>query len=173
MPAVPPPPPVLPPPIEVPFRPVEPPSSAPVATDAPGGFEKIPGGLRITFGNGRADLNPNTLAALKTLAHTATPGSNTVFNVTGYAAGAPDDPSTPRRLSLSRAVAVRGVLMGEGVASTQIYVKALGAALPAQEMPADRVDITSAIGPGVPAPARTTVAPLSATPPAANKAAAP
>ena len=43
------------------------------------------------------------------------------FNVMAYAAGTPEDPSTPRRLSLSRALAVRRVLMADGVASARIY----------------------------------------------------
>lgn len=153
MPAVAPPAPVLPPPIEVPTRPATPPPPTPVVADAPGQFGKIPGGLRITFGRERAELNPDTAAAIRTLAHAGGPGSDTTFSVTAYAAGAADDPSSARRLSLSRALAVRSALMGEGVPSVRIYVKALGANLPeASPVPADRVDITAA-PPGLAAPA--------------------
>ena len=56
------------------------------------------------------------------------PGDSTSFNVVAYAAGTPDDPSTARRLSLSRALAVRSALMADGVGSARIYVRALGAA---------------------------------------------
>ncbi len=86
----------------------------------------IPGGVRVTFGAGSADLNPATEAALRALrADGRSPAAPS--NVYAYAAGVPDDPSTPRRLSLSRALAVRAVLISEGIASTRIYVRALGA----------------------------------------------
>ena len=63
-------------------------------------------------------------------------------NVVAYAAGKPDDPSTARRLSLSRGLAVRSVLLASGVPSAQIYVRALGAT--ASDGPADRVELTVA-----------------------------
>lgn len=148
VPAAPPPPPVLPPPIEVPVRPASPPAPPAIASDAPGSFSKIPSGLRITFGAGRADLNPDTAGALRTLAHTAQPGTDTAFNVAAFAAGTPDDPSTARRLSLARALAARAVLIGEGVASVRIYVKALGVASPAVAGAApDRADVTIIVRP--------------------------
>ena len=53
--------------------------------------------------------------------------------------GTPEDPSTARRLSLSRALAVRSALMADGVASSRIYVRALGAT-GGDEAP-DRVDL--------------------------------
>ena len=56
-----------------------------------------------------------------------------------YAAGTPEDPSTARRLSLSRALAVRSALMADGVTSSRIYVRALGAT-GGDEAP-DRVDL--------------------------------
>ena len=56
-----------------------------------------------------------------------------------YAAGTPEDPSTARRLSLSRALAVRSALMADGVTSARIYVRALGAT-GGDEAP-DRVDL--------------------------------
>ncbi len=148
VPAAPPPAPVLPPPIVVPMRPVPPPPPVPVVADAPGTAIPRKDGMRITFGAGRADLNPATDAALRGLAHAAPPFAATTFAVTAYAAGNADDPSTPRRLALSRALAVRGVLIAEGIPSTRIYVKALGASVPPNAAaeagaPADRVDIVA------------------------------
>jgi outer membrane protein OmpA-like peptidoglycan-associated protein len=137
-----PPPPVLPPPLVVPTRPPAPPSPAPVAPDAPGTVEQIRSGERITFGDGRADLNPTTEAALRTLARGAPAGAD--FSVSAFAPGTPEDPSTPRRLSLSRAVTVRSVLIAEGIPSIRIYVKALGAGPGLSDGPADRVDVTVA-----------------------------
>ena len=64
------------------------------------------------------------------------------MNVVAYAAGKPDDPSTARRVSLSRGMAVRSVLLDSGVPSAQIYVRALGAT--ASDGPADRVELVVA-----------------------------
>ena len=116
----------------------------PVLADAIGDASPIPGGVRVTFGPDKSDLNPSTEAALRNLARTLGGNPTVTFNVHAYANGLPDDPSTPRRLSLSRALAVRAVLMSEGVVSTRIYVRALGAtALAGQpDGPPDRVDVT-------------------------------
>lgn len=147
IPAAPPPVPVLPPPIVVPTRPVEPPPPPNVAADASGIVEDIANGLRITFGSGSADLNPATAAALRALAQ-ATPPDRATFTIVATAAGTPDDPSTARRLSLSRGLAVRAVLIGQGVPSPRIYLRALGAtAATAPGIAQDRADVTVAVAP--------------------------
>ena len=149
-PATAPPAPVLPsgPPPQVRLSPVEPPiptvkqtpSPPPVvAADAPGTVARTSDGLRLTFGEGRVELNPDTEAAIKDFARKAPKTDTASINVLAFAAGSPDDPSTARRLSLSRGLAVRSVLMAEGVDSTRIYVRALGAA--AGDAPPDRVDL--------------------------------
>ncbi len=66
-------------------------------------------------------------------------GDTTSFNVVAYAAGTPEDPSTARRLSLSRALAVRSALMADGIGSSRIYVRALGAT--GGDAAPDRVDL--------------------------------
>jgi len=132
----------IPPAVAVPVaRPPAPPP-VPVAEDAPGEASPIPGGIRVTFGATRADLNAVTEPALRTFARTLRDNEQATVNLVATAAGSADDPSTPRRLSLSRALAARAVLVNEGVASTRIYVRALGANGPAG--PADRVDLTTA-----------------------------
>ncbi len=110
--------------------------------NAPGEAVTGKDGLRVTFGPDSAALNPATDAALRALVHAPGRTPQTDFGVAAYAAGAPDDPSAARRLSLSRALAVRSVLINEGVTSVHIYVKALGAP-PAEDKPADRVDVTT------------------------------
>ncbi|CAH2604175.1 OmpA family protein [Rhodovastum atsumiense] len=135
-----PPPPVLPPALAVPTRPPAPPAPVQVSADAPGAAAPLPEGLRITFGSGSADLNPATDSALRKLAGTAPATAS--FSVAAFAPGTPEDPSTPRRTALSRALAVRSVLIAEGIASPRIYVKAIGANAPIAEGPADRVDVT-------------------------------
>jgi hypothetical protein len=73
------------------------------------------------------------------MVETAPGADSATFNVVAYATGTPEDPSTARRLSLSRALAVRSVLMANGISSSRIYVRALGAA--GGDEPPDRVDL--------------------------------
>lgn len=156
--------PAVPPPIAVPVRPVPPPSPVPVVANAPGVVAAIAGGQRITFGETGSDLNPATEAAIRATVHSAPPGPNTTFTISAFAAGTPEDASTSRRLSLSRALAVRSVLIAEGIPSVRIYVKALGTTTPAfADGPADRVDIVVAAPEPTPAPA-TAASPASAPP---------
>ena len=96
----------------------------------------------LVFEEGKTDLTPADETAIRELARSIpTPAASSV-NVVAYAAGKPDDPSTARRVSLSRGIAVRSVLLASGVPSAQIYVRAMGAA--ASDGPADRVELTVA-----------------------------
>jgi len=147
----------LPPPVAVPMQHPPPPPPVPVADDAPGQVTTIPGGIRVTFGAGRADLNPATVTALRDVAR-GLKEQTTPVNIYAYAAGTPDDPSTPRRLSLSRALAARAVLINEGIASPRIYPRALGASGAGADP--DRVDVVA----GQPAPPAPTAAPTAAKP---------
>ena len=131
--------PVIPPPIAVPARPTPPPGPLPIAADAPGTATPQGSGLRLTFGAGRSDLNPDSERALRSLARATPP--DVALTVSSFAAEVADDPSTPRRLSLARGLAVRSVLLAEGMASPRIIIRALGATA---EAPADRADITPA-----------------------------
>ncbi len=130
----------IPPAVAVPVqRPPDPPPVV-VSADAPGEAFPAPGGVRATFGASRADLNTATEAAIRSFARPLR-GTDQAINVLAYATGSADDPSTPRRLSLARALAARAVLINEGIASTRIYVRALGSA--SGDGPADRVDLNA------------------------------
>ncbi len=149
VPLAPPPAPVLPAPIVVPTRPVEPQPPPVVAANAIGTVDPIRDGLRVTFGTGETEITPATDAALKHLAK-AVPAAATL-DVVAYAAGTPDDPSTARRESLSRALEVRSVLIESGIASPRIYVRALGATVPPPPgVSPDRVDVTVTVPPPAP-----------------------
>ncbi|MDP9095036.1 MAG: hypothetical protein M3N26_00535 [Pseudomonadota bacterium] len=141
----------LPPPVAVPLAHPAPPPVVPLADDAPGTAMAIPNGLRVSFGTDRADLSPATAAALTQFADGLVAQPTASINLFAYAAGSPDDPSTPRRLSLQRALAARAVLMKAGIPSPRIYPRALG---PAGGSEPDRVDVVTG----------------SPTPPAANRA---
>jgi outer membrane protein OmpA-like peptidoglycan-associated protein len=127
--------------VEPPATKPEPPPAPPIAADAGGGVERISDGLRVLFATGRTDLTPSTEAAIKAYLATVPHTESTSFDVTAYAAGGPEDPSTPRRLSLSRALAIRSVMLADGVASARIYLRALGAAH--GDGPVDRVDLVA------------------------------
>jgi outer membrane protein OmpA-like peptidoglycan-associated protein len=151
----------VPPPPSAP-EPVAPPPPPPVSDTAASAATTTGTGLRVTFGAGQSDLSPASAAAIKSVVQSAASGDGTTFNLLAYAAGAPDDPSTARRLSLSRALAVRSALMADGIASSRIYVRALGAA-GGDEAP-DRVDL-AVMGGNSPATSPASVpAPDDATP---------
>ena len=123
------------------------PSSLPppaVLPTAPGNGASIAGGLRISFGGNDGELSPASEQSIQALVRQM-PKSDTIsYNVLAYAHGTPEDPSTARRLSLARGLAVRSVLMNAGVPSSRIYVRALGAVSDngsAGNAPLDRVDI--------------------------------
>ncbi len=135
----------------------------PVVAGAAGEATPIASGVRVTFAPGSADLNPATQAALQRLAHQSATDGEARFTILAAAAGAADDPSTPRRLALARGLAARGVLLEQGIPSPHIYVRVLPPGEPGAA--SDRVDVTvataNAAAPTTIAP--TTIAPTGAT----------
>jgi outer membrane protein OmpA-like peptidoglycan-associated protein len=140
-----------------------PPPPPPISDTATSAAHAAGAGLRVTFGSGETDLSPASAAAIQNLVKTGPQGDAISFNVVAYAAGTPEDPSTARRLSLARALVVRSALLADGVSSTRIYVRALGAQ--AGDAPPDRVDLSilGANSPSIPAsaPAETPANPQS------------
>ena len=140
----------MPPPVAVPLAHPPPPPAVPVADDAPGAATRIDGGLRVTFGPDRFELNPSTAAALRAFGEGLSSQTATNITIYAYAAGSSDDPSTPRRLSLARALAARAALIEAGIPSPRIYPRALGpeggSASP------DRVDVVAGKSNPPPAP---------------------
>lgn len=123
-------------------------SPTPAAAEAPSG--PVAAAVRVMFAPGQGELGADGASVIKELVASAPKGDGTTYNVVAYAAATPDDPSTARRLSLSRALAVRNVLMGAGVPSSRIYVRALGGQT--GDGPADRADV-SVLGGNAPPPA--------------------
>ena len=129
----------------IPALPVEHPAAPPASTTVPATAPSpvpLPSPVRLVFESGHTDLTADNEAEIKDLARAIPVPATSSVNVLAYAAGRPDDPSTARRLSLSRGMAVRSVLLASGVPSAQIYVRALGAA--ASDGPADRVELVVA-----------------------------
>jgi outer membrane protein OmpA-like peptidoglycan-associated protein len=129
-------------PIQPPAPPANaaPPPQPPIDTGAATSAAATQAGLRLTFATGQSDLSLASADSIKHLVQAAPAGDTTSFNVLAYASGDPDDPSVARRLSLARAIAVRDVLLVDGVPSSRIYLRALGSQ-PGQT-PLDRVDVS-------------------------------
>jgi outer membrane protein OmpA-like peptidoglycan-associated protein len=118
----------------------KPPEPPPVSATATTTATPETSGLRLIFQPSDADLSPAANGAIGDLVKATLKGDTVTYNVVAYAAGVADDPSVARRMSLSRGLAVRAALMADGVASTRIYIRALGAG--DGDAPADRVDLT-------------------------------
>lgn len=102
--------------------------------------------LRISFEPEQSSLSPESTASIKQLAASVPSSVDSTFSVQAYAPGKADDPSTARRVSLSRAMAVRSALVADGVPSARIFVRALGDQY--GDGPSDRVDIAVSTPPG-------------------------
>lgn len=126
-------------------QPAPPPPSTTVAAPAPEPLP-FPPTVRLLFDNGNAELSPADEARIRDLARAIPAPASSSVNVVAYAAGKPDDPSTARRLSLSRGLAVRAVLLETGIPSSQIYVRAMGSSGEPKvaSEPANRVELTVA-----------------------------
>jgi outer membrane protein OmpA-like peptidoglycan-associated protein len=94
--------------------------------------------MRIAFAGEAAALPEPAKGELKQIAGALGRDPALRVQVMAYASGG-NDASKARRLSLSRALAVRTYLIEQGIGSTRIDVRALGNA--AEGGPSDRVDL--------------------------------
>ena len=133
---------IAPPPFVMPARKPPQPPPIPVKAGAAGIATDLPGGLtRITFGPATSDLNPTTAAAIRAVAASAIAHPAQIITIVAWCGGTNDDPSTPRRISLDRALAARAVLINAGIVSERIHAVAKGFT-DIGDGPADRVDIS-------------------------------
>lgn len=97
------------------------------------------GPIAVLFPAGGADLPGDGEAQLDSVVAALGADSGVRLQLKAYADGSDGAASAARRLSLSRALAVRGYLIDAGVSSTRIDVRALGSKF--ETGPADRVDV--------------------------------
>lgn len=97
------------------------------------------GELRLGFAEGSAELSDEAKQSLLDLAKSLAQDTTSRVQLLAFAADGGEGTSRARRLSLSRALAVRAFLIDQGVRSTRMDVRALGSN--AGDGPADRVDI--------------------------------
>ncbi len=94
---------------------------------------------RIDFAVNAAELPATANSVLDRAASDMKRDDNIRLQIVAYATGGDESGSQARRLSLSRALAVRSYLIDQGIRSTRMDVRALGSRAP--EGPSDRVDI--------------------------------
>lgn len=95
--------------------------------------------LRVGFTPGGADLPQSAAPTIGELAILMSKEPGLRLQLLAFATATTENESQSRRLSLDRALAVRGALIDAGVRSTRIDVRALGGQT--DEKPTDRVDI--------------------------------
>ena len=82
--------------------------------------------VNVVFTPGGSDLNEAAKNTLNTIAIKLTKNEKIRMQLMAYAGEAKLAPSKARRLSLSRALAIRSYLIGKGIRGTRIDVRALG-----------------------------------------------
>ncbi len=105
----------------------------------PGPVPTLDSPIRLLFGHESASLSDATTKELSDLAARLLGAQGQRIQLLAYADANEGGNSLARRLSLSRALSVRSYLVAEGVSSSQIDVRALGAKY--EEGPPDRVDV--------------------------------
>jgi len=95
--------------------------------------------IRVLFQEGSVELDDDAQRRLNAVAIALTENPTVRIQLLAYAMASSDGNSRARRLSLSRALAVRAYLIEKGVRSTRMDVRALGDKH--GDGPADRVDI--------------------------------
>ncbi|MFI4986922.1 MAG: OmpA family protein [Alphaproteobacteria bacterium] len=96
--------------------------------------------LSVNFAGGGIDLTDQAKGELNKVVATLKKSDDLRVQLIAYAAGSEAEASQARRLSLSRALAVRGYLFDQGVGASRMDVRALGNKLE-DNGPADRVDL--------------------------------
>jgi len=121
------------------------PAPAPAPTPAPAQSAALPpasaqvGEIRVVFEDESAELTVTAKGLLEGVAKELMNNADARVQLLAYAKGGDDGTSRARRLSLSRALAVRAFLIEKGVRSTRMDVRALGSGF--KDGPPDRVDI--------------------------------
>lgn len=146
--------PLVPPPaaIQPPAAPIQPPPATTAApappAPAPAQIASLPPAsatsrdqtIQLVFDATTSQIDDNAKRGLDQLVKSAASDPDLQLQLVAFASGTgPEGPSQARRLSLSRALAVRSYLVDKGVRSTRIDVRALGNRPGGG--PADRVDV--------------------------------
>ena len=111
----------------------------PAQKSAPAAKGAVPKNIEVLFAAGSADLSSDAQATLDKLADSLKGDEKSRLQLLAYANEDQASPSKSRRMSLSRALAVRSHLIAKGIRSTRIDVRALGDQVPGGDP--NRVDL--------------------------------
>lgn len=111
---------------------------APVQTASRPGTDGSEPSYRVLFDDKSAKISDSARAPLQELSNKMKESESLRVQLLAYAEGTSETASQARRLSLSRALAVRSFLINQGVRSTRMDVRALGNK--DEGGPSDRVD---------------------------------
>jgi outer membrane protein OmpA-like peptidoglycan-associated protein len=114
-----------------------PPGQTQIAAASP--TETIDLDARLLFAEGSAELSAEDKQKLLALADQLQRDPEIRIQLLAFAAGDDETPNAARRLSLSRALAVRSFLVDQGITAARVQVRALGQS--SEDGPPDRVDI--------------------------------
>lgn len=126
-------------PAEEPETTAAPAAPEPVVEKASTGTQAADGDMRIMFPSDDTRLSDGAKSILDPIAVAVSADDDMRIQLRAYAGGDGISASKARRLSLSRALAVRSYLIEQGVQSTRIDVRALGDKT--DEEPLNRVDV--------------------------------
>jgi outer membrane protein OmpA-like peptidoglycan-associated protein len=115
------------------------PATQPAAAPAAAPSAQGAGVTRVMFPSGESQLPDAGKSAMEPVIKQLQSDENLRLQLKAYASGGQDSTNTARRLSLSRALAVRAFLIDNKIQSTRMDVRALGDR--SEGGPADRVDL--------------------------------
>ena len=115
------------------------PAPKPTAAPKPSSSSAFDKGARILFGSGESQLEGDATAQLDKIIGQLKGNEDLRVQLLAYASDGDQTANKARRLSLSRALAVRAYLIDRQIRSTRMDVRALGSR--SNEGPADRVDV--------------------------------
>ncbi|EHD14585.1 hypothetical protein CIN_05170 [Commensalibacter intestini A911] len=110
----------------VPLHPPAPPPMPKVVNEAKGEVRATKLHTLLIFDDNGTDLNESMMKAIMDYANMLKQHPNATVYLNAYSHGNADDLSTPRRVALNRGLAIRAVLINQGIPSTRIYLLAKG-----------------------------------------------
>ncbi|GBQ13405.1 OmpA family protein [Swaminathania salitolerans] len=133
---------IVPPAVPVPTHPPVPPEDVKASADAKGETQTVGKGLRVLFSPDSSAMTQAMIDAVSAEGRKLAAQPGLRVTLWSSASGSTEDLSTPRRIALARALAVRSILIRAGVATTRIYPRATGLAAEGVTPP-DRLDIVA------------------------------
>lgn len=128
--------------IVVPLHPPAPPPMPKINKEAKGETRVTPKHTLLIFDENSIDLNESMLKAIMDYANALKQHPNATVFLNAYSHGNADDLSTPRRTALNRGLAIRAVLINQGIPSTRIYLLAKGVPeTQVKDLSADHVEL--------------------------------